>query len=342
MKSKNPEYDIYSLPLNRFDPEYLPEFEEKVFFEGEKGNQNIVNFAVLLALATIISTFGILSDSVAAVIGAMIVAPLMTPIVALAASITMGNAERAKNALVLVIMGILIVIFLSSFLSLAVPNVLISFITNSQLATRISPNLFDLGIALAAGAAGAYALGREEISNSIPGVAIAISLVPPLSVVGISLETGSYIEAGGSFLLFLTNFFAILLAGIFIFTLMGLKSRLGPDISTNGQKRVIQAVFLGTIIVFSILAVTSYSAYQVTSDTVVVRNALKEWTYSTQFQIDGVQMNGSVVEITLLGDGEPPALGNLAVLLEKKLNRPVSITLHVILQRDIVYSAGIP
>jgi hypothetical protein len=81
---------IAKMRTNRFDPEYLPSFESKLFFEGERKNRQMVNFIVLLALATVIATYGVVTDSTASVIGAMIIAPLMTPIMAAAAALTMG------------------------------------------------------------------------------------------------------------------------------------------------------------------------------------------------------------------------------------------------------------
>ncbi len=93
------------------------------------------------------------------------------------------------------------------------PDVIISFTYNSQITSRVAPGLLALITALASGAAGAYIIMREEIADSMGGVAIAISLVPPLCVVGIALSQGNWEAAGGAMLLFLTNFLAILLAG---------------------------------------------------------------------------------------------------------------------------------
>jgi len=82
---------LAKMRTNRFDPEYLPSFESKLFFERERKNKQIVNFIVLLALATVIATYGVVTDSTASVIGAMIIVPLMTPIMAAAAAVTMGS-----------------------------------------------------------------------------------------------------------------------------------------------------------------------------------------------------------------------------------------------------------
>ncbi len=99
--------------MNRFDPQYFPNFENRLFFEGERKNHQIVNFVVLLTLAAIIATYGVVTDSTASVIGAMIIAPLMTPIMASAAAVILGSTVRLKQALRLVVLGILGVIALS-------------------------------------------------------------------------------------------------------------------------------------------------------------------------------------------------------------------------------------
>ena len=169
-----------------------------------------------------IATYGLIADSTASVIGAMIVAPLMGPIMATAAAVVMGSAQRALRSLALVVVGVVSVIGVSMVLTWIVPDVAISFTENSQLSSRIAPGLLALLTALASGAAGAFITAREEIADSIGGVAIAISLVPPLCVVGIALRMGEFGPASGALMLFITNFLAILLAGGLTFLLGGL------------------------------------------------------------------------------------------------------------------------
>ena len=92
---------LAKMRTNRFDPEYLPSFESKLFFEGERKNKQIVNFIVLLALATVIATYGVVTDSTASVIGAMFIAPLMTPIMAAAAAalilVSLAGFQLGRN-----------------------------------------------------------------------------------------------------------------------------------------------------------------------------------------------------------------------------------------------------
>jgi uncharacterized hydrophobic protein (TIGR00271 family) len=260
----------------------------------------------------------------------MIIAPLMTPIMAAAAAVTMGSTIRLGQALRLVALGILGVIVLSMLLTFFIPDSIISFPTNSQITSRVSPGLLDLIIALAAGAAGAYAIGRQEIADSLAGVAIAISLVPPLSVVGISLAKGQWIDSGGAFLLFLTNFFAILLAGALVFRLMGLE-RLGfVDANQNTKRKAIRVIIAGTILIALLLAGTTYNAFLSTNEQTGTSDAVKDWLGHTSFQVVGIKIRPSEVDITIRGDNQVPPLSNLHEKLNALYGHPTKINLHVI------------
>lgn len=173
------------------------------------------SFYVLLTLAGTIATFGLLANSAATIIGAMIVAPLMGPILGVAFSMVMGNRRLLKRSLLAVVSGTGLVILLSLIICQLTG---LSSLT-SEIAARTAPTLLDLGVALAAGTAGAYAKSRREISDALPGVAIAVALVPPLSVVGVGLATQMPAIAAGSFLLFLTNLVGIIFSGSVVFLL---------------------------------------------------------------------------------------------------------------------------
>src|SRR5512136_1117787 len=103
---------------NRFNPEYLPAMEGKLFFEGEGKIRSTTNYIVLLTLATIIATYGVISGSTATVIGAMIIAPLMTPIMATTLAIVLGASPRMSRSILVVSLSILYVIGLAIVLSL--------------------------------------------------------------------------------------------------------------------------------------------------------------------------------------------------------------------------------
>lgn len=171
------------------------------------------SFHLMLGLSAIIATLGLLANSAAVIIGAMIVAPLMGPIVGMAYSTAMGNRKLLRRSSFTVLKGIL--------LTISVAWVVTSIIgldtVDTEIMSRVKPTLIDFGIAMAAGAAGAFANTRRSISSAMPGVAIAVALVPPLSVVGIGLAQGEGDIAFGALLLFLTNLICIIFFGSLVF-----------------------------------------------------------------------------------------------------------------------------
>ncbi|MGB3766316.1 MAG: TIGR00341 family protein [Phormidesmis sp.] len=171
------------------------------------------NYYIMLFLSGVISTLGLLAGSTAAIIGAMIVAPLMGPIVGMAFAITMGNRRLLKRAGLSVVTGALLTIMTAYLICQIVGiNTL-----NPEILERTRPTLLDLAIGLAAGAAGSFGKTRREVADALPGVAIAVALVPPLSVIGIGLAFGDSSIFFGSSLLFLTNLAGIVLSGGLIF-----------------------------------------------------------------------------------------------------------------------------
>ncbi|HEY6627960.1 MAG TPA: TIGR00341 family protein [Acidimicrobiia bacterium] len=177
-------------------------------------------FTILLTLAAVIATAGVLTDSTATVIGAMIVAPLGTPIIGTAFGIVISKLQRVLASAVTVLLGAAAVVAIGWLLAAVLPEV-VPQARNSQVTGRTSPGLIDLVAAIATGFVGAYGLARKDVSDVMPGVAIAISLVPPLAVVGITAQAGDLDGAWGAFQLFASNMLAMIVAGSILFTIYG-------------------------------------------------------------------------------------------------------------------------
>lgn len=175
------------------------------------------DFILCTVSACLIASFGLLSNSAAVIIGAMIVAPLMLPLRGLAFSASEGDLNLFRKALLSIIGATFLSIFLSIFIAkiVSLPDV------GSEIIARTQPNLLDLGIAITAGAIGGFGKVRAGISETLAGTAIAVALMPPLCVVGISLAMGNYGFAFGAFLLYLTNLLGITLACMIAFILSG-------------------------------------------------------------------------------------------------------------------------
>lgn len=171
------------------------------------------NYIVLVLASCAIATFGLLENSAAVIIGAMIIAPLMMPIESLAFAIVDGMPKLFARSLLTLGAGIVLAILLSAAIESMVR--LASF--GDEVLARTRPTLLDLGVALAAGAIGGFARVKPSISNTLAGTAIAVAIMPPLCVVGLSLAHHDQKVALGAFLLFLTNLLGITLACMIVY-----------------------------------------------------------------------------------------------------------------------------
>jgi uncharacterized hydrophobic protein (TIGR00271 family) len=178
-----------------------------------------VDFYALISLSSAIALLGLLLDSGAVIIGAMLVAPLMSPILSLAQGIVQGNPYLIQRAGTSIFKGTVLAIGVSTVLTLLLPTVQ----PTREILARVNPNLLDLGVALAAGAAAAYAVSRKSVAAALPGVAISVALVPPLCVVGYGLGMSDFDIGGGALLLYLTNLAGIVLVGVLMFLLVGFR-----------------------------------------------------------------------------------------------------------------------
>lgn len=321
---------------NKFTPEDLPAFEEGLFFEGAKRPLKVIRFSVLLFLSTIIATYGVLGDSTGVVIGAMIIAPLMTPIMATAAGLVMGDRGRAGQAFLIVVLGVIGVIFVAGLISSILFADVISFTTNSAITSRISPSLLDLAIALASGAAGAYATSRPDVATSLPGVAISISLVPPLCVVGIGLFGGEWQVAKGAMLLFVTNFLSILLAGGGLLWLLGLSAASTEKLSVNARRRSFVIITIGMLLVAIPLALTSINVANEIRTGLKAQKFAGLWLKETDFELIRVDVDGKRTKIVITGLGDPPSLSDMDADLQSLLEG-TNVTIKILPARTLHY-----
>ncbi len=180
-------------------------------------HHGVFRFTVMTTLSVVVAVMGLSADSAAVVIGAMLLAPMMQPVLATAASIAMALFQKSLRSFVVVVLATLWSIVLAYLLAALFVNGELP----NEVTSRTAPDIRDLVVALAAGTAGAYATVRKDVSASLPGVAVAVALIPPLGAVGISLEAGNATFAWGAMLLYTTNLFAIILAGVVVFVVTG-------------------------------------------------------------------------------------------------------------------------
>jgi uncharacterized hydrophobic protein (TIGR00271 family) len=206
-------------------PDWMPRINPADYSELvqdlRSGSRWGADFIVMLAMASAIATLGLLQDSPAVVIGSMLLAPLMTPMIGLGLSIVQANPALGSASGRTIGKGVLLTLAISYLLGLVIPG---GELLSQETLARGAPNVLDLLIALFAAVAATVALARPGLSGAVAGVAIATALVPPLCSVGISLAYQGWLNAFGAGALFVTNLIAIVLASAFTFFLMGVTS----------------------------------------------------------------------------------------------------------------------
>lgn len=199
--------------LKHVDETTLRELQDRLEENGKLSS----NFLFLLAGSTMIATFGLFQNSPAVIIGAMIIAPLMRPLVCMSLATITADTKQIFKALLTLTVGTLVGMAISTCMALFLRALELT----PEIIGRTHPTLLDLGVALAAGAVGAYCQTNAKLSDTLAGVAIAVALVPPLSVVGIGLAFGSTEVSSGAALLYATNLVGITIAGALVFLVKG-------------------------------------------------------------------------------------------------------------------------
>jgi len=201
----------YALP--KLDRDARKDLLERV----EVGSYGGIDYLVMMVLSSGLASLGLLEDSTTVVIGAMLVAPLMGPLLGAGLALAQGNLLLYRKSIGVALLGLSVGFAVSMLIGFLNPG----FEPSLEVEARGNPDILDLGVAILSGFVAAYALGRPGLANTLAGVAIAAALVPPLCVVGIGLTNGQPMVAANSAILLLTNLVAIILSAAFAFMLLG-------------------------------------------------------------------------------------------------------------------------
>ncbi len=261
------------------------------------------DYFVLVVLSSMIATLGLLTNSGAVIIGAMLVAPLMSPIIGLGLGSLIGDEKLLKDAGSAILRGAIIAVVISILLTWM--NASLPFITLHELPievlSRTHPSPIDLLIALAGGLAAAFALAQPSLSAALPGVAIATALMPPLGTVGIGIAMGRWDVAGGALLLFVTNAVTIAFASMLVFWALGFSP------GRKDGKRVPRSLTISalvTLVMLLPLSFLSVSFFQEASrtrqiDTVVSEEVENRGAVLTDLDVSTTDEGILHLEITL-------------------------------------------
>lgn len=258
---ENAEYLAKTIPL--FSHASQEQYTSLFTNLREEGKLNSV-FITLLILSTMIATFGLFINSSSVVIGAMLLAPLMQPIVSLSMGVLRQDSALEINSAKSIFWGVLAVLSTAALIAMFNP---IERLT-TEMAGRLSPTILDLFIAIVSGVAAAYVKSNEKILSSLAGVAIAVALVPPIAVAGIGLGWGDLHMFMMAFLLFITNLVGIVLSAAFTFVILG-----------YSPLHVAKKGILTWMLIVALVSIPLYKAFKQMEEDISTQRTLSNLTF---------------------------------------------------------------
>jgi uncharacterized hydrophobic protein (TIGR00271 family) len=336
--------DIRNIIFGDYDKfaEY-PLDKQKMLDTFAKVSLPAFGFYFLIITSSIIATLGLISNSSATIIGAMIIAPLMNPIITLGFGLTVSNKRLIVRGGLMLITGVPLVVGVAYLCS----TILNIRAVGHEVLSRSAPNYIDLAIALASGGAAAFAYTRKSIITALPGVAIAVALVPPLCVMGVGLHSGvvgKFLAASqgidedmwiGAMTLFLTNLWGIIFAAILVFITQGY----------GGWRSALRGLVITLLMVITVSFLLGEGFYQIHIRELFYKELIKLGVDKRRFsEIDIANIDirfrrGAYrIQVLLLANQselkELPEtkekITEIAERLEKKLNHKVIIELNVV------------
>jgi len=283
------------------------------------------DYIMLMLLSTSLASLGLLQGSTAVVIGAMLVAPLMGPLIGAGMGITQGNFVLFRASLKGVFAGIAIGFIVSLIIGMLNPG----FEPSMEIEARGEPDLLDLGVAFLSGFVAAYAVANTKLATSVAGVAIAAALVPPLAVVGVALTIGEPVISLNAGLLLATNIVAIIIGASAAFRILGLHKSIQVD---NKPKWVhVTLMILGLSTVF--LVIPLHEKYSAKQKVGLSKPLMHPVAAETRERVQKYLENQSEVELVSLGRSsmEPDA----GVIVRLVAYGPVDGTLGIGLRKII-------
>jgi uncharacterized hydrophobic protein (TIGR00271 family) len=304
------------------------------------GSTDTVEYYVLLILSCLIATVGLYLNSVAVIIGAMIVAPLMGPLFGFSAGMLWGSGRVIKEAITTLLKGTFLVIGVTAGMSAVIPGIVIT----SEMLARSQPSLFDIIIAASCGLIGAYAYINKRVSSAIPGVAISVALMPPLCTVGIGIGLWNMELTRGAILLYGINLTGISLAATIVFFLV----RLHPKAHDEKEFSKAKVRAIGQVLVSFIIILLICIPLVVFMITTITHNYEKDIIYSMvhdflphdkihSLKIEYGEEMG--IELILLHRTDMPDInpGEIEESIRDMLNKEIKLELYYISECRVPY-----
>ena len=301
------------------------------------GSTTKTTYYWLLSISVLIAGFGLLTNSPAVVIGAMLVSPLMTPIFGVSLGLVRGDTTLLRKAFIAEFGGVVIAIGVAAILGMFP----FAQEVTPEMLSRTSPTLLDLLVAALAGMAGCLAMIDARISPVLPGIAMATALTPPLAVCGLCIAFGAFEGAWGAFLLFFANFLAILAVSALLFIAAGFVTREEMGSGLGVLKRFLVPV-IGLVLVTILLTNALVGIIAKNETTKAIKGILeKELNTERGACVENViyDNKGSTVDVlayvTIPRVLSPRKVKEMQSILDKKLDAHANLIMRCFITKDI-------
>lgn len=328
--------------FNRFVHRLTPDERRELLTEIKPAASPGFDFFLLVILSCSIATLGLITNSAAVIIGAMLLAPLMSPIIGLGLASIIGEDDLLKKSVSALLRGIFLAILLSFVTALI--NRFLPFVSlqeiPAEIMARTRPTPIDLMIALAGGLAAAYAMTRPNLSAALPGVAIATALMPPLCTIGIGIALNRWDIAGGASLLFITNAITITFASAFVFFVRGFSVE-----SMKQNKKMPHSLVVSLLLVLILLVpLTYYSVkfFQEASQNRLINNVVtsqvSQMNDSQLVDLNIIHLDGKLDMVITIRTSSALRYAQVVALQESivhELQMPVSLKVDQVIAEEL-------
>jgi len=304
--------------------------EDSLYLNARVGGPGTRNFVVLSILSSTIAALGLLLDSAPAVIGAMLLGPFIVPLLATAGALVQGWGQRLGRALVMTLLGVSLSISAAYLVEKIVGARLRTEDLTGQLLALTRPGLLDLAIALAAGIAAGYATMRTEAGGALSGVAVSVTIEPPLAAIGLFLAHGNHEAVRQSFLAMVTNFGALVVGATFAMAWWGFSDK--STRTSPASSRVRWGVVVWVLVVAAVaIPLATYSRQVVNNNRFEdqVSDDIRVWDPSVRITSLDAEIHGddATVRVSLEGPRKPEPAWRLAEMLADR--RGVKVTVEL-------------
>ncbi|MFZ5452363.1 MAG: DUF389 domain-containing protein [Thermodesulfobacteriota bacterium] len=313
-------------------PERLAAVTEDIRY----GSEPKKSFYAMMATACLIASFGLIANSAAVIISAMLVCPLMTPMLGMALALVLGDMALLGRSLQSEIIGICCSIAIATLLGLP-----LALKATPEMIALTTPSLFDLLVAVLAGFAGTFALIDARLSPVLPGVAIATSIMPPLANTGLCLAAGAYQGAIGSFLVFLANFLAILIVAAATFIAAGMAPQLRHfnyrEILRSFGVPIVSFVLLSAYLTYTLVVIVQERNRRNAIQAVITTELSRYPATSLSDIVHQISQDKIYVLATVLTPQviPPDKVKIVQEALVKRLGKPTELIMRSVLSKDI-------